>query len=127
MGIIKTVLRCLTWWDSQTVNTQFFTWRNGIKVGQDSRGNVFYTSKDYAKRWVIFNGEAEASNVSPEWHGWLHHTWDELPTDKPLVKKPWQKEHQANLTGTLDSYAPAGSIKKTSPLQRNDYEAWSPK
>ena len=85
MGIIKTVLRCLTWWDSQTVNTQFFTWRNGIKVGQDSRGNVFYTSKDHAKRWVIFNGEAEASNVSPEWHGWLHHTWDELPTDKPLA------------------------------------------
>ena len=127
MGIIKTVLRCLTWWNSQTVNTQFFTWRNGIKVGQDSRGNIFYTSKDHVRRWVIFNGEAEASSVSPEWHGWLHHTWDELPTDKPLVKKSWEKEHQANLTGTLDSYSPAGSIRKTSPLKRNDYEAWSPK
>ena len=126
MRIIKFVLRCLTWWNSQTINTQFFTWRNGIKVGDDEAGNVFYTSKDGSKRWVIFNGEAEASLVSPDWHGWLHHTWDELPTDSPLIKKGWEKKHQENLTGTMQSYAPAGSIRRATPKLRSDYESWKP-
>ena len=126
MRIIKFVLRCLTWWNSQTINTQFFTWRNGIKVGDDELGNVFYTSKDGLKRWVIFNGEAEASLVSPDWHGWLHHTWDELPTDSPLIKKGWEKKHQENLTGTLEAYAPAGSIRRSTPKLRSDYEPWKP-
>jgi NADH:ubiquinone oxidoreductase subunit len=126
MRIIKIVLRCLTWWNSQTINTQFFTWRNGVKVGVDELGNIFYTSKDGLRRWVIFNGEAEASLVSPDWHGWLHHTWDELPTDSPLVKKSWEKKHQENLTGTMGSYAPSGSIRRTTPRPRSDYESWKP-
>ena len=126
MRIMKTLLRCLTWWNSQTINTQFFTWRNGIKVGDDESGNVFYTSKNGLKRWVIFNGEAEASLVSPDWHGWLHHTWDDLPTDNPLVKKSWEKRHQENLTGTIEAYAPAGSIRKNTPKPRSDYESWKP-
>lgn len=126
MRIIKFVLRCLTWWNSQTINTQLFTWCNGVKVGDDELGNIFYTSKDGLKRWVIFNGETEASFISPDWHGWLHHTWDELPTDKPLIKKGWEKKHQENLTGTTESYAPAGSIRRAAPKLRSDYEPWEP-
>ena len=120
------ILRLLTWWNSQTIGTQLFTWRNGVKVGEDQQGNVFYRSKDGKKRWVIFNGEAEASRISPEWHGWMHHTWDELPTDRPLPHKPWEKPHLANLTGTPEAYAPPGSIRKPQPQPRQDYEAWSP-
>ena len=78
------------------------------------------------KRWVIFSGEAEASYVSAEWHGWLHHTWDELPTEKPLIKQAWQLEHISNKTGTVEAYAPVGSIKKATPEPRRDYEAWRP-
>lgn len=95
-------------------------------MGVDELGNIFYTSKDGLRRWVIFNGEAEASLVSPDWHGWLHHTWDELPTDSPLVKKSWEKKHQENLTGTMGSYAPSGSIRRTTPRPRSDYESWKP-
>ena len=64
--------------------------------------------------------------VSPEWHGWLHHTWDEPPTEKPLAKKAWEKPHVENLTGTAEAYAPAGSIRKAQPAARTDYEAWTP-
>lgn len=126
MGLLNTLLRAVTWWNGQTLNTQIFTARHGNKVGEDSQGNVFYRNSDDSKRWVIYNGEAEASRVDPEWHGWLHRTWDEPPTERPLVRKSWEKPHQENLTGTAAAYAPAGSIRRKAPVVRNDYEAWSP-
>ena len=66
--------RLLTWWNSQTIGTQLFTARKGVKVGEDEAGNIFYQTKDGVRRWVIFNGDMEASRVAPDWHGWLHHT-----------------------------------------------------
>lgn len=65
MGILNTLLRAVTWWNGQTIGTQVFTWRRGERVGEDSQGNVFYRTRDDAKRWVIYNGEAEASRVDP--------------------------------------------------------------
>ncbi|WP_126976607.1 NADH:ubiquinone oxidoreductase subunit NDUFA12 [Frigidibacter oleivorans] len=123
---MKFLLRLLTWWNSQTLGTQIFTARHGVKVGEDEQGNIFYRSKDGRKRWVIYNGEAEASRVSPDWHGWLHFTWDEPPTEKPLVRKPWEQPHVENLTGTPGAYVPAGSLRRVAPVERRDYEAWQP-
>jgi NADH:ubiquinone oxidoreductase subunit len=120
------LLRLLTWWNSQTVGTQLFTWRKGQRVGEDGQGNIFYQTRDGKRRWVIFNGEAEASRVGPEWHGWLHHTWDQPPTEAPLPRKAWEKPHVENLTGTAAAYAPAGSLRRVQPLERRDYEAWQP-
>ena len=126
MGIANTLLRAVTWWNGGTLNTQLFTWRNGVKVGQDAEGNTFYRSKDGTRRWVIYNGEAEASRISPDWHGWLHHTWDKPPTEAPLAHKPWEMPHQENLTGSAAAYAPPGSIRQARPVARQDYEAWRP-
>jgi len=126
MGILNGVLRAVTWWNGQTLGTQLFTWRKGVRVGQDDQGNVFYTSRDGKRRWVIYNGEAEASRIGPEWHGWLHFTWDEPPTEAPLTRKVWEKPHRENLTGTPLAYAPPGSIRRTEPVERTDYEAWRP-
>ena len=125
MGIFNSILRAVTWWNSQTWGTQFYTWRKGEKVGEDDAGNVFYQSKE-GKRWVIFNGEAEASKVSPDWHGWLHYTWDEPPTTAPLAHKSWEKPHQENLTGTVAAYAPPGSMRQAEPADRRDYQPWVP-
>ncbi len=126
MGLMSTALRAVTWWNGQTLNTQFWTWRKGVKVGEDAQGNRFYRTRDDARRWVIFNGEAEASRVDPDWHGWLHRTWDTTPADAPLAHKRWEKPHQENLTGSATAYAPAGSIRKGAPAERRDYEAWQP-
>ncbi|HQY44408.1 MAG TPA: NADH:ubiquinone oxidoreductase subunit NDUFA12 [Paracoccaceae bacterium] len=123
---MKFLLQLLTWWNGQTLGTRLFTWRRGVKVGEDAQGNSFYQTKDAKRRWVIYNGESEASRVSPDWHGWLHFTWDEPPTEKALKHKSWEKPHQENLTGTILAYAPAGSIRRTDPVARQDYEAWSP-
>ena len=125
MGILNSLLRAVTWWNSQTWGTQFYTWRKGQKVGEDNQGNIFYQSKD-DRRWVIFNGEAEASRVDADWHGWLHFTYDEPPTKAPFSHKVWEKPHQENLTGTPAAYAPAGSMRQAKPADRSDYEAWVP-
>ena len=118
--------RLVTWWNGQTIGTQLYTSRHGVKVGEDEQGNIFYRSKDGKKRWVIFNGEAEASRVGADWHGWLHHTWDEPPTEKPVAHKAWEKPHLPNLTGTAQAHVPAGSIRRAEPAARRDYEAWTP-
>ena len=120
------LLRLLTWWNGQTLGTQIFTARKGVKVGKDDQGNTFYQTRDGKRRWVIYNGECEASRISPDWHGWLHFTWDEPPTTSALAHKPWEKPHQENLTGTAMAYAPAGSLRQAHPADRRDYEAWSP-
>ncbi|MGR3491431.1 MAG: NADH-ubiquinone oxidoreductase subunit NDUFA12 family protein, partial [Shimia sp.] len=90
MGIGNFLKRAVTWWNGQTLGTQLFTWRKGVKVGEDEQGNTFYTDRDGKRRWVIYNGLAEASRVSPEWHGWLHHTWDKPPSEVAVPNKPWE-------------------------------------
>ena len=116
----------VTWWNSQTLNTRLHTWKNGVKVGEDVQGNIYYTTRDEKRRWVIFNGEAEASRVNADWHGWLHHTYKETPLSNPLIHKNWEKPHQENLTGTISAYIPDGSLKSTETKKRTDYEAWKP-
>ncbi|MBM9595697.1 NADH:ubiquinone oxidoreductase subunit NDUFA12 [Roseitranquillus sediminis] len=126
MSIGTYITRALTWWHGQTIGTQLFTWRSGVRVGEDEAGNAFYRTKDGKRRWVIYNGESEASRVSPDWHGWLHHTWDEPPSERPLRHRSWEKPHLPNLTGTTLAYAPPGSIRRPEPALRSDYEAWTP-
>lgn len=126
MRILNFIKRLVTWWDGQTIGTQLFTWRKGVKVGEDDQGNRFFETRDGLRRWVIYNGEAEASRISPDWHGWLHHTFETPPTDDPLPRKSWEKPHHENLTGTAMAYAPSGSIRRADPAPRQDYEAWSP-
>jgi NADH:ubiquinone oxidoreductase subunit len=123
MSLIK---RIATWWNGQSLGTQLWTWRNGVKVGDDAQGNVFYQTRDGRRRWVIYKGEAEASRIGADWHGWLHHTWDQPPTKAPMVHKAWEQPHQENLTGTPAAYAPPGSIRAQTPAPRRDYEAWQP-
>jgi NADH:ubiquinone oxidoreductase subunit len=69
------LLQLLTWWNGQTLNTRFHTWRNGELVGKDEFGNLYYQTKGakmdpalgYVRRWVIFNGVSEASSVPTGW------------------------------------------------------------
>ena len=65
MSILKTLLRAVAWWDSQTIGTQLFTWRKGLRVGSDDQGNVYYHTADDKRRWVIFNGCLLYTSPSP--------------------------------------------------------------
>ncbi|HHI71535.1 MAG TPA: NADH:ubiquinone oxidoreductase subunit NDUFA12 [Rhodobacteraceae bacterium] len=123
---MRFILRMLTWYHGQTLGTQIFTWRKGVKVGEDEFGNIYYQTRDGKKRWVWYKDAPEASEIPPDWHGWLHFTWDEPPTKAPLQHKPWEKPHHENLTGTPMAYVPAGSLRRPDPVERRDYEAWQP-
>lgn len=123
---MRFLLRLLTWWNGQTLGTQLWTRRHGRKVGEDEQGNVYYQNRDGTRRWVIYNGESEASRVPPDWHGWLHHTVSEPPTTAPLAHKPWEAPHQPNLTGSPSAYVPSGSLRRPRPQARRDYDAWQP-
>jgi len=119
-------LKFFTWWNGQTFGTQFFTWRFGKRVGEDAEGNVFFQNADGSRRWVVYEGEAEASRISPEWHGWLHHTYQLPPTEAPLPRKAWEIPYVPNLTGTRLAYHPPGSLLAPERSARSDYDAWAP-
>ncbi|HVM80858.1 MAG TPA: NADH:ubiquinone oxidoreductase subunit NDUFA12 [Stellaceae bacterium] len=123
-----------------SIGTRLFTWLRGELVGIDQFGNRYYREKPGRKlrrgggfdsrerRWVLYKGEAEASKVPPEWHGWLHHTVNEVPAEGGKPKYPWQKPHMPNLTGTPLAYRPPGSVLKGGQRARatGDYEPWQP-
>ena len=125
MGILTEIF---TWWNGQTLGTRVFTARNGKLVGEDADGNKFYQTRDGKRRWVIYAGEAEASHVSPDWHGWLHHTLADAPEGGALPRQPWEKDHKPNLTGTDQAYRPPGSVltPESRPKVVGDYQAWQP-
>ena len=90
------LLRFFTWWNGQTFGTQVWTRLYGEFVGEDEFGNRYYRTKGgkidptlgFERRWVIYNGVAEASRVPPSWHGWLHHTVDVPPTQDKTRTAP---------------------------------------
>jgi NADH:ubiquinone oxidoreductase subunit len=123
-----------------TIGTRIMTWFRGELVGSDAFGNRYYRDKSHRavirgggrasreRRWVLYNGEVEASRVPPEWHAWLHHSVGEPPADGGRPKYPWQKEHIPNLTGTPAAYRPPGSLLRGGARETSaaDYETWRP-
>lgn len=128
MSISDFFLKIFTWWNGQTIGTMLHTARNGVRVGEDGQGNVYYRNRDDSRRWVIYNGEAEASKIPSGWHGWMHHRTDVAPVDEEYKLRFWEKPHQENLTGTARAYRPKGSILTPSsrPAVTGDYQSWSP-
>jgi NADH:ubiquinone oxidoreductase subunit len=133
---LSVLKKIFTWWNGATPGIHFTVSRRATLVGQDDFGNRYYEAKDdrdsydrgRKRRWVIYQGYADASKVPAEWHGWLHYTFDELPTQVSLPRQPWEKEHTPNLTGTIHAYKPQGAIGRGGERQRatGDYEAWKP-
>ena len=129
-------LKLFTWWNGQTFGTQLWTWRFGELVGVDDEGNRYFRTKGrkidptlgFERRWVVYNGYAEASRVPPSWHGWLHHTVDVAPTEESYEPHEWEKPHLPNMTGTPSAYRPSGSTLASGrrPAATGDYQPWTP-
>ena len=116
-----------------SIGTRLFTWWRGVYVGSDQFGNRYYVEKGRPRgrrerRWVMYNGEVEASRVPPEWHAWLHHTIQFPPVGVTPSRREWQKEHVPNLTGTAGAYRPPGHELEGAHRARGtgDYEPWRP-
>ena len=114
------------------LGTWLFTRLKGRRVGADADGNVYYEERRprAGYRAAPLGGLSPARPrrrvVPPEWHAWLHYT-----TDAPLVerpRRPWEKPHLPNATGTPASYRPPGHDYQGGQRARatGDYEAWTP-
>lgn len=131
MGIFSEIF---SWWGGNTWSNRIYTALRGRHVGTDAGGNRYYVQSrgvgplGAPRRWVIYRDSAEASRVPPEWHGWLHYTVDQPPTAVAYDPRPWQQEHEMNLTGTPQAYRPAGSILASGhrPRGTGDYKGWKP-
>lgn len=124
-----------TWWNGATIGARMQIGRLASFVGEDEFGNRYFEAKSMAasfdtnrRRFVIYKGYADASKVPPDWHGWLHHTFEEPPTKAPLPRRSWEKDYRPNLTGTIWAWRPKGSIARGGERQRaaGDYQPWTP-
>ncbi len=102
----------------------------GDFIGEDQYGNRYYQEKilfskpaGSLRRWVLYNGLPEPSKIPPEWYYWLH-----MAAEAPLTHRAkffWEKEHQQNLTGTVDCYLPLGH-NLTDHKPYRFYSQWNP-
>lgn len=123
--------RIFSWWNGVTLGASFDIHRRAGVIGKDDQGNTYLEERKASggrrRRFVIYNGLADASRVPAEWFGWLHHIIDEPPTIAPLPRKAWEREHKANLTGTPAAYRPPGSLARATEAPAMDgYESWDP-
>ncbi|MEJ1161358.1 NADH:ubiquinone oxidoreductase subunit NDUFA12 [Prosthecomicrobium sp. N25] len=130
------LLKILTWWQGSTIGTDVHTRRHGELVGHDESGNAYYRTRGgvidptlgFERRWVIYNGPAEASRIPPGWYSWMHHRTDVPPTRDGYRPRAWEEPHRPNQTGTANAYRPKGSILSEGrrPRATGDYQAWQP-
>lgn len=131
--------KIFTWWNGATIGTLLDSWRKGEHVGTDAQGNRYYREKrkkdrkagTYSRnerRWVIYEGANDASRVPPEWHGWLHGAFDDVPESYLPPAKIWEVDYTPNATGTAGAYLPQGALQRGGKRARasGDYEAWTP-
>ena len=111
--------KIFVWWNQDTIGTKIKTILFGKLVGKDAFGNKYYENKN-GKRWVIYNGEIEASKIPDEWYSWMHRIGNKIENLHELKKYKWQKEHLPNQTGTEESYHP----KKNKNALKKKYKSW---
>ena len=125
--------RIFLWWNGATIGALIDIGRRAVLVGEDDRGNKYYEEKKPSiegrkRRYVIYSGLAEGSKVSPDWHGWMHHTFEQPPTEAPFKTHAWELPHLPNQTGSVRAYRPKGAIGRGGVRAKAaaDYEAWKP-
>ena len=108
------------WWNRQTISTRIYTYFCGKVIGVDDLGNTYYTSVDNKRRWVIYEKENYASELSIEWHGWLHWTTNSIP-----IKISKTKNIMNKVFVQMDQNSSKNDYKKLD-IDRT-YEPWVPK
>ena len=105
-----------TWWNHQTLGTRIYTALFGKYKGIDYFGNKYYQNKS-GKRWVIYNGEVDATKIPNEWYSWIHHLKNKIEHNQEIKKFNWQKKNIPNQTGTKQAFHPNKDDK-------NDYKKY---
>ena len=131
MGMFSEIF---AWWTGNTWGTRFTIWKQGRYVGADELGNRYFEQtsgigpQGKPRRWVIYARQSEPTLIPPGWHGWMHYTHDDPPTEGSYAPRAWEKPHRPNMTGTPEAYRPSGSILSDAarPRATGDYKPWQP-
>ena len=110
------VKQIFTWWNHQTLGTRIYTALFGKFKGADYFGNKYYQNKS-GKRWVIYNGEVDATKIPNEWYSWIHYLKNKIEHNQEIKKFEWQKKKIPNQTGTTKDFHPNKNDK-------NDYKKY---
>lgn len=108
----------------------------GVFKGTDLYGNNYYEDLDAIfgrQRLVVFKKftpqGGDASEIPAEWHGWLHHMVDEVPTEMPPSPVAYKVRHRkmASEFGESDNHLPPGHYRRQDPnFTTATYEGWRP-
>ena len=113
----------------------FIEKRGRTLVGVDSFGNRYYQSEEKElsgrDRWVEYADEADPSQVSSQWHGWLHNTVDIPPTSAAFPEgAKYAASFEANATGTEKKYLNPGHLLRPGMhaygWNKQQSQAWQP-
>ncbi len=119
--MLTLIKEILTWWNHQTFGTRLNTIFFGKLVGEDQFGNKYYENKKRKKRWVIYNGEIDATKIPVNWYSWMHFINNKIEEVHDLKKYDWQKNHLSNQTGTEKAYYP----QKSKDAIKKKYNSWN--
>ena len=108
---------------------RLLTWLFGQKVGEDRFKNSYYQSKRWKRaeknrRWVMYKDKSDPTRICAHWHPWLHYMSDTVPSPHPSTPTiAFEKDRQANATGTHKAYAPSPHMYK----EKKIHTSWRPK
>ena len=108
-----------TWWNHQTLGTRIYTLFFGKYKGNDYFGNKYFQSKS-GRRWVIYNGEVDATKIPNEWYSWIHYLNNKIENTQDIKKYKWQKKNIPNRTGTSKAFHP----NKDNKNEYKKYKTW---
>ena len=108
-----------TWWNHQTLGTRIYTLFFGKYKGNDYFGNKYFQSKS-GRRWVIYNGEVDATKIPNEWYSWIHYLNNKIENTQNIEKYKWQKKNIPNRTGTSKAFHP----NKDNKNEYKKYKTW---
>ncbi len=119
-------------WLRQRLRHAFFVvFRRAAYRGKDIRGNRYYElmTRGRVERFVVYAKLCDASNVTPDWHGWLHFMTDLYPENELFDHWSWQKMPLPNLTGTVFAYHSKENVRLKMEKRETlgGYVPWQPK
>ncbi len=77
---------------------------------------------------MIYEGANDASRVPPEWHGWLHGSYDGVPESYLPPARIWKWTTRPTPPEPLPPIARMGALERGGQraAATGDYEAWTP-
>eukprot|EP00743_Colponemidia_sp_Colp-15_P002157 GILK01002340.1.p1 GENE.GILK01002340.1~~GILK01002340.1.p1 ORF type:complete len:146 (-),score=23.86 GILK01002340.1:65-502(-) len=86
--------------------------RPGTLVGVDAAGNKYFEDPEQLgrSRWVEYAKKRDwnASQVSSDWHAWMHYMTDTPPPKADTPQHSFMKPHEENHTGTANIFKNSG-------------------